>query len=216
MIGTRLAPRDRRALLLGGAVAAMSVGWSLGVRPLLRRAAELESALRHERALLAYETGIARAAPRYTAAFRTGAPRLMRAAPRLFGGGANGVAAAELARYIQEAARSSHVLVKRLDPATPGAAGEGLQRVPIQVSGESDLEGLLTFLYLLESEGKLVRLDDLAIRGLRAGESPAPAAPEALDFDLSAAGLALLPWRGPRPDSATGAEAPSDATGRAP
>lgn len=195
MIGASLAPRDRRALLLGGTIAIVSLSWMLGVRPLLARADALHDALARERALLARERGAVAAVDRYTAAFHTGAPRLLDAAPRLFGG-ADGMAGAELARYIEEAAESAHVFVKRLDPADPTEAGDGLRAIGVTVSGASDLQGLLTFLYTLESGGKLVRVDGLSVRGLGPGEHPSPAAPEALDFELSATGFVLLPWAG--------------------
>jgi hypothetical protein len=73
----------------------------------------------------------------------------------------------------------------------PADLGYGLSAFGATVSGESDLRGLLTFLDRIESTEKMVRIKELTIHGLRAGELPLPTKPESLDFEITISGLML-------------------------
>ncbi len=188
----QLGARDRRALGVFAVVAFTALAWMLVLGPAFRRTAELTRALDRERALLSRESGAVTASGSYAAAFRHAAPRLLRVAPRLFRG-TDAMASAQFAHLMEEAARSSRVFLKQVRPIEPQQVGVGLRTIGVSVSGESDLEGLLTLLHGLESTGKLLRVEALSVHGLRAGESPAPALPEALEFEFSVTALMLTP-----------------------
>lgn len=199
----KLGARDRRAVLLGAAVLAPALAWAFAVRPYLEAVAEAGDRLAVERRLLRGELELVAAAPEYPKAFDAGAERLLAAAPRLMGGDDEGAAAAALAGYLRRTAQAGGANLTRVEPAAAAEAGAGVRALPVAVTGESDLEGLLTFLQMLESGPKLVHVRDLRLEAAAsAGPQPAayaataytpdPAAqPEVITFRFTATAFTL-------------------------
>lgn len=201
----RLSPRDRRAALLGAAVVGAALLQALVAAPFLGALAEARDALAAERALLARETELLASAAAYPGAFEAGAERLLAAAPRLMSGEDAGAGAAALAGYLRGTARMAPTHLVRLEPAPTREAGPGVRALPVAVAGEGDLEGILTFLHLLETGPKLLHLADLRLEAApaprggaayaAAGAYPLPApgaeGPEVLSFRFTATAFTL-------------------------
>lgn len=191
--------RDRRALLLGSLLLIPGFFWILIARPYMRALDNVSVRLAAEQDLLARERSVLAAADRYPTEIERGAERLLEAASRLFGGASSGVASAHLARYLQELAQGGPALLTRLEPVAEEPAGTGLLALPLHVLGESDLEGLLTLLHSLESGPKLVRVDDLKIRGVRNATRTGAEEAEVLSFEFKATGFMLTEPEEKRP-----------------
>lgn len=186
-----LAPRDRRALRWGAWLLAPAFLWTAAVVPYLRTVRDAGSRLAAERELLARELELLRGAGDHAAALESGGAHLLEVAPRLFGGDNASAAAAALAQYLQEGGAVSRVRLARLEPGTATEVGVGLIAVPLRVQGETDLEGLLGLLYLIEEGSKLVRVDDVRVQVARAVGPTAAAMPEVLSFQFTATGFRL-------------------------
>lgn len=204
-----LTPRDRRAITWGGAVLVPALAWTLAVSPYLGALGEAKATLEQDRALLRREMELLAEAADYRRAFDDGAEKLLAAAPRLMGGDDDGAASAAVAGYLRRLARMGGAHVTRVEPGPSRDAGGGITALPVGVSGESDLEGLLTFLQMLEAGPKLVDVADLRIEAsgnAAAGAAPAtayggqafytpggtPAAqPEVITFRFTATGFTL-------------------------
>jgi Type II secretion system (T2SS), protein M len=170
-----LTPRDRRAVTWGGAVLVPALAWTLVVSPYLGALGEAKARLEQDRALLRREMELLAEAADYRRVFDDGAEKLLAAAPRLMGGDDDGAAGAAVAGYLRRLARMGGAHVTRVEPGPSRDAGGGVVALPVGVSGESDLEGLLTFLQMLEAGPKLVDVADLRIEA--AGSAAAGAAP---------------------------------------
>jgi len=184
----RLSSRDRRALLLGAAVLASGVGWTAMVKPYIRAVREVSSTLAAERELLNRELRLLAAADQYPAEVEQAGARLLDVATRLFGGEKQAAASAGLIQYLQEGAGTGPALLTRLEPLPAEEEGNGLIGLPLSVEGETDLEGLLTVLHLLDAGPKLVRVENLRVQGRRA---VAVDGPEVLSFVFVARGFSL-------------------------
>ncbi|HEX2211266.1 MAG TPA: GspMb/PilO family protein [Longimicrobium sp.] len=200
-----LSPRDRRAVLMGALLILPATAWSQGVMPYLRAVREARAELKSERGLLERELQVLAGAGRYPAEFSSGAERLLAEVPRLMGGGDDGAASAALAGYLRGVAQAARVHLTRVEPATSADAGVGVTALPLEVSGEGDLEGVMTMLHLLETGPKLVHVTGMT---LETGEvpvaapvssemmpglpgAPPAAVPETIGFRLRVTGFTL-------------------------
>lgn len=192
MIFPTLAGRNRRAVKLGALVLLPAVFGVLVVAPYLRAVGRATETLQIERDLLARETDLLQTADRYPAAFEQGATRLVDAAPRLFGGDSPAMASANVAQYLQEASRLNEVLITQLETMSPEDAGTGVITLPLLLKGQTDLEGLLSMLHALESGPKLVRVDNLRVRGGQGQVRGSVPDPQVLSFEFTASGFMLV------------------------
>jgi len=204
-----LSPRDRRAVVIGALLLVPAMAWSQGVLPYLRAVREAQGELRREGGLLQRELQVLAGASRYPAEFGAGADRLLAEVPRLIGGGDDGAASAALAGYVRGVAQAARVQLSRVEPASSADAGAGVTSLPLEVSGEGDIEGIMTLLHLLETGPKLVHVTGMT---LETGEPPtsasssapdpsqanflsgvmsAPAVPETIGFRLRITGFTL-------------------------
>jgi hypothetical protein len=206
-----LSARDRRAVVMGAMLLVPAVAWSQGVMPYLRALREAQGELRRERALLERELQVLAGSGRYPAEFGAGADRLLAEVPRLVGGGDDGAASAALAGYVRGVAQAARVQLSRVEPASSGDAGGGVTSLPLEVSGEGDIEGVTTLLHLLETGPKLVHVTGMTLEtgepaASAAGASPpdpsqsnflsgvmppAAAVPETIGFRLRITGFTL-------------------------
>jgi hypothetical protein len=168
-----LSPRDRRAMILGALLVVPATAWSQGVLPYLRAVRDAQAELRQERGLLERELQVLAGSSRYPTEFSAGADRLLAEVPRLIGGGDDGAASAALAGYVRGVAQAARVQLSRVEPASSADAGGGVTSLPLEVSGEGDIEGIMTLLHLLETGPKLVHVTGMT---LETGEEPAASA----------------------------------------
>jgi hypothetical protein len=202
----RLNARDRRAVAIGAMILAPGLAWAFGVRPFLDAVSETGERVRTERALLERELALVASARHHPEEFRAGAERLLGEAPRLIGGSDDGAAAAALAGYLRRLAGMGGASLRSVEPATTRDAGAGITALPVVVSGEADLQEVLTFLRLLETGPKLVQVRELRLESTSRGApaagasyatsaflpaTPAPEGPASISFRFVATGFTL-------------------------
>lgn len=187
-----LSPRDRRAATLGGVVVAGALLVRVVLLPYSRAVEDARAAMLRERELFARERALVAEARAFPREFGALGERFLAGVPRLLPGGTAATAHAALARRVDRLAAESPALLTRLEPLPPRARQDGYVELPLQVEGESDLEGLLALLAALETGPTLVHLEDLAMErkgrtgpGERAGEA------ESLAFRFTAVGFGL-------------------------
>lgn len=171
-----LAPRDRRALRIGGWIVLPVLFATLVVRPLGSAWLDRREALDQDRALLARELRLVADAPRDLELLRAERRALDASASRLFGGAEAVSASAELARYVAREASGSKLDLEQAEtetmldsaaqlpnggPAAPATATDQPLRVSIRARG--DIEGIVAFLRALEEGDRLVRVERIAI-----------------------------------------------------
>ena len=145
----RLAPGDRRAILLGLGVIVSAAVIVLGVRPFYGALTDTQERLSVERGVLARELQLLESAA---------------ALPKHIEEALRKTAAVDL--RLLEAATLSRVLLREIESVAPARGVEpppGTETIRLSVRGESDLEGVLTFLDALESGLLLVRVRGLAL-----------------------------------------------------
>jgi hypothetical protein len=190
---------------MGAALLVPALAWTFAVSPYLDALNAERDRLDRERALLRRELVLLAQAKALPAAFDQGARRLLAAAPRLAGGDDDDAAAAVVAGYVRRMAGIAGAGLARVEPAAARSAGGGITALPVAVTGESDLEGLMTFLQMLEAGPKLVRVDGLKLEAqdgpvaVGASYSPTPfwvapgGGPEVIRFSFTATGYGLAP-----------------------
>jgi len=176
----KLSPRDRRAVLLGAAVLLPALVWALGVRPyrnylndVVDRTAAERALLQRERALLARAATLPASVAAAEADAQQAELRLVRApnAP---------LAEAELTAYVQSVAGASRVLLSEIrgdEQRRTDSLPATVRPIRLAVGGESDLEGVVTFLERLEGSPLLIRVRELTVEPLdgntqRSSEDP--------------------------------------------
>lgn len=175
-----LAPRDRRALRLGLALVGPMAVWVLGVRPYRAALTEVRDRLAAEHSLLARERALLASGRTLEDAVRRAGERLSVAGERLLRSDDPTLAEAELTRRLEGAAAMSRVLLEEVrSVATGGGVDPAAALTPVRLSlrGESDLEGLLAFLWELERGPPLVRVVELSAEPVAAGGGAPEAAP---------------------------------------
>lgn len=165
----KLEGRDRRAVLLGGGILVPALLWVFVLAPYLTAVRDASARLETERQRLRGDLELLASASEYPRAFDAGAERLLTAAPRLMSGDDEGAAVAALAGYVRRMATAGGAALTRVEPAAPRDAGGGVRALPVGVTGETDLEGLLTFLQLLETGSKLLHVDELRMEAANTG-----------------------------------------------
>jgi hypothetical protein len=218
MRSIRITPRDRRTIAIGLGVLVPTLLWTLAIAPYLHALSASRAKLADERMLLRRELELLAQAKSFPVAFSDGARKLLAVAPRLTGGSDDAAAGAAVAGYVRSLAQMGGANVTRVDPAPVRDAGGGITALPVAVTGEADLEGLMTFLQMLENGPKLVRVDELKIEAddgpISAGASYSPTpffvAPgggsETIRFAFTATGYALATGK-PVPARADSTEA---------
>lgn len=196
----RLSPRDRRALGLGLAILLPVLLWLFVLRPYRDALVEARARLAQERSLLEREEGLVAAAPTLPAALEAATERARRAEMRLVRAANAPLAEEEVTRYLEGIAGLSRVLLQEMrgvEPERGAVAPEGTTVVRLALRGESDLEGVLTFLHRVEESPLLLRVSELSIEPVvprrpatntrRRGdddESQAPATPQQITEGL--------------------------------
>lgn len=180
----RLNARDRRALLAGALILGPLGLWRFVVAPGAAQLSELRAEvdverdlLARERALLASASGNPQRSERLVGALVTYAPRIFPLDETPEG-------------HVRRLADESNVVLQRVerlpesdaDAAGRAAAEASVRPITISVAGESDLEGILSFLAALQTAERLLVVEQIELSRQRPVETRAP---EVLDLRLT-------------------------------
>lgn len=159
--------RDRRAVVIGLAVLLPALLWVSAVRPYRAAMSSLNDRVETERALLEREEALIAAAPDLPGLAGQARERSARATERLVSAANMPLAEAEVTAFLQDVALLSRVLLQEVRSVEPPRGEEeptgALRPLRLAVRGESDLEGVLTFLQRLETSPLLLRIAELSI-----------------------------------------------------
>lgn len=167
-----LADRDRRAVLLGAAVLLPAILYLAVGRPYRAQLLDLRDRIAAERALLERESALVQAADALPDQASDLGTRFRRAEARLVRAANVPLAEAELTAVLEETALVSRVLLQEmrtLDLQRDTAGHSVVRPLRLSVRGESDLEGVLTYLHRLENNPLLLRIIELSIEPMLAG-----------------------------------------------
>lgn len=160
-----LSDRDRRALIIGLLLLLPALLFFGVFTPYREALASVNDRIVAERALLERETALIEAAHELPEALDAAAARAQRSAGRLIEGQNRVLAEAELTVFLERIASSSKVLLQELrgisDTTWNGPAA--VRPVRLAIRGESDLQGVATFLRQLEASPVLTRVAELSI-----------------------------------------------------
>jgi hypothetical protein len=223
-----LAPRDRRALLIGAALVLPVLLTVFVAMPWVRHAALQRAATDRERTLLARERALVAGARRDADLLAQARRSLAEAAPRLFGGSEAVTASAELARYVDALATDNGLVIDRTESVLDDRAEapddgdrtrsraradslDGALRVTIQAHG--DAQSIVDFLRSGENGPRDIRFERVGI--VRGQEATRPAASAgALSITATVTGLARFALLGAPHDGLEPAGATRSAQGR--
>jgi len=193
----RLTERDRSALMIGALLVGPALAWVAGVRPYRAALSETKDLVAAERGLLVRERALIESAPTLLHQLDKARTKAERAERRLVTAANPALAEAELTDYLEATAASSRVLLEEIRSVQPERGQEppaGLEPLRLAVRGESDLEGVLTFLEAVETSPLLLRIEGLSVepvmeRPERRGDDddapPPPARPTGVvDFTI--------------------------------
>lgn len=195
----RLAPGERRTVILAVVVLAPSLGWIYAGRPFVRALSDTGDRVAIERDALSRERAAVVEAGRSPARKQFADSAMVAAASRVFTGANEVAAGATLVTYLGEVARRTHVWLASAATrpaaaaaraggppaaggrgAAPGGRGgspvaetlpAGLSALRVELRAESDFQGVLQFLDALERGEKVVNVERLDVaRVLRAGD----------------------------------------------
>ena len=161
-----LNPRDRRALLLGLAVIVPASSYVLGVRPYRRALADIHERAAAEQELLERELALLASADSLPEAIRRAEEAAARAEDRTLRSPSTVMAEGELTDLLERSAARSRVLLEEIRGGEMARGEEpppGLGIIRLHLRGESDLQGVLTFLAEIETNQLLLRVRGLAL-----------------------------------------------------
>jgi hypothetical protein len=180
-----LNPRERRTILGGSAILIVGLGWVYGLKPMRAALADLNDQIAIEREALAREQSAVQEATRSPARKRVADSAMAAVESKLFSGANDVAAGAELATYLGDVARRTHVWLSNASTqtarnsrsSTTAAAPattlgrDDLRPIRVQLRAETDFRGMLDFLDALERGNKVVTVESLDIaKTLRAGD----------------------------------------------
>jgi Type II secretion system (T2SS), protein M subtype b len=189
MKSVSLSAGERRTIMRSVMLLLPFAIYFLGVKPYRKTYADAQERLATERDALARERGAVATARRNPELQHMTDSSLKAMEPRLFEGTDDVIASSDLSAYVGEVARANHVWVQDGATRTATSTTPGVRTLHVEVRGESDLRGILSFLDALQHGDKLVRIDRLDIsRGLSgAGNEQA----ETLTLAATISGYAL-------------------------
>lgn len=155
--------RNRRSIILGGSLIAAILLWVFAIMPFFDRISLREQEIANNLKLIRkYSIALDEDA-------RTGgdgadiAAHLQQVEERLFKGKTIQLAAADIQRIVDGAARQSDLAIRTVR-VMDAEGGDSFVGVPIQIIFESDLTRLTKFISTIESNRKLLTIPELQIR----------------------------------------------------
>jgi len=161
-----LSSRDRRAILIGMGVLLPAIAYVLGVRPYRTALEAVRDRVAAEQELLARELSLLASAPTLPGLLQRAEADAAVFEDRLVRAASGVLAEAELTDFLEGSAFRSRVLLEEIRGGELGRGEEppsGLSVVRLHLRGESDLEGVLTFLDEIEKSRLLLRVRGLAL-----------------------------------------------------
>lgn len=177
----RLAPRERRAILIAlGVIAAAWLG-TRGLPSVLRAARDAQARRSGAGELLVRARQTIAEDPVARDSLASLARRLVGTATMLFGGGSAGESVAEFSALVTGLAERNGLRIVRQD-AQPDTGQAPFQQLRLRAEAEGDLVGLAGWLAHLEEGPKLIVVRSLSLSG---GSGPAPSShPERLRIQV--------------------------------
>lgn len=192
----RLRPRDRRAILAGLSVLLLAGTFVFILRPYAHAVGEARDQLAAERALLARERALLRAASGLGKQQAMLDTAVEWRSERLFTGDRT-LAAAQLARYLDVEAGESRALIERSETIEGAEIVPGLDAVRLRFRAVGDVAGVLELVRRLEDGDRLVRIETLSLgrreRRARGPEEDDPIQPVTLAATITGYTLRLRP-----------------------
>lgn len=161
-----LNPRDRRAILLGLVAVIPALAYVLVVRPYRSALADVRDRAAAEQELLERELALLASAPGIPEAIRKAEEAAVRAEDRMLRAPGPVLAEEELTDFLEDSAFRSRVLLEEIRGGELARGEEpppGLGIVRLHLRGESDLQGILSFLNEIETTRLLLRVRGLAL-----------------------------------------------------
>ena len=184
-------PRDRRAVLLGLAVLVPALLFVAVVRPYRAALSDMRDRTASELALLEREEALLATAPTLPGNVQEREERARRASQRLVQAANVPLAEAEVTSMLETIASLSRVLLQEMRGVEPQRSRAGdadststLKRLRLSLRGESDLEGVLTFLQRIENNPLLLRIVELSIEPMYEGDPDSRAATGVVEFSV--------------------------------
>lgn len=162
----KLGPRDRRAILLGLALLVPALLYILGIRPFRTALAEVQDRVSAERQLLERELALIESASTIPVGIREAELEAARAEDRMLRAPGTVLAEAELTDFLEMSASRSRVLLEEVRSGELARGEEpppGLSVIRLELTGESDLQGVLSLLDEIEKSLVLLRVRGLAL-----------------------------------------------------
>ena len=200
-----LSPRDRRVLLLGGAVIALLLLFTRGLPAWRRWSAGSRAAAERQLGREADARASLRALRATVDSAEARRDRLGRLAAALLDGESSAAAGATLASILTGAAARAGVRLGSVQVQPDTAAAGTFTRVAVRADATGDLQGVTELLRYLEGVPELLAVREISLTQPDAGG--APDRPESLQLELVVQGLALV--RAPAADSAPRPPSPS-------
>lgn len=188
-----LSPRDRRALIWGGAIGIAALVFALGVKPYVRVLRETRDELTTQRALLTRERTMLIASHRFPAALQQSRSALTEQSTPLFDGLDELSATSNLSDDISKAALENRVLVQQLETRKGEALDNGMVALAVDVKAEGDFEGVLHFLNSLERGEKLIHVSALMLTRVDRPATAGVPDTEVLSVTATMTGYATFP-----------------------
>lgn len=155
--------RDKRILRLAAYILVPSLGYVYGVKPYLASMESMRDQVVTEHDALARERVLIAAHAENPDGQRASDAAVLKATPLLFTGRDDIIASAELATYVTQVAQKARVNLLQAGTRPTVVSATGVRMLRIEIRGESDLQGILTLLNMLETGTKLVRFEKLDI-----------------------------------------------------
>jgi hypothetical protein len=161
-----LTPRDRRAILVGLAVLVPVAAYVFGVKPFRAALGDVRDRVEAEQNLLSRELSLVQAAPSLPGEIQRAEADAAVFEAQLVQAESGELAESHLTGFLESSASRSRVLLEEIRSGELGRGEEpppGLVVVRLHLRGESDLEGVLTFLDEIEKSPFLLRIGGLAL-----------------------------------------------------
>jgi len=195
--------RDRRAILLGLGILLPAAAYVLGWKPYRVALEDVRDRVAAEQELLARELEVMESSGSLPEEIRQARAEAEVYEDRLVQAESGVLAEAELTGLLESSAFRSRVLLEEIRGGELGRGEEpppGLSVVRLHLRGESDLEGVLTFLDEIEKSRLLVRIRGLALEPEVArpesedeeGNNQAPVPTGVVEFQLIVDGFARV------------------------
>ncbi|MFN8574640.1 MAG: type II secretion system protein GspM [Gemmatimonadaceae bacterium] len=154
---------ERRTVMIGLWVSGLALAFAFVVMPFWRRVTDRGAQIALKREQVARLRSYVRHRADFDSAATSRAALLDASPARVLRGRSPALAAAELQRVLQDAARMSRVSVSRLDVAGVADTNSGRLTLPATVSAVSDIYGLVQLLGALQQGRPLMDVKELTV-----------------------------------------------------